>query len=74
MKEITLFLSNREIQSIKNFYEDLDVDISNMFDFNGSTYCGRTYVDVTPAHETISLEEDGIRIKGLGRFYVDDEE
>ena len=75
MKEIiTLFLSNKEIKNIKSFYEEIGVDASTLFNFEGCSFCGRTYVDVIGQHETIIPEEDGIRIKGLGKFYIEDEE
>lgn len=75
MKEIiTLFLSNKEIKNIKGFYEEIGVEASTLFNFEGSSYCGRTYVEVIGAHETIEIKEDGIRVIGLGRFYTEDEE
>ena len=75
MKEIiTLFLSNKEIKNIKSFYEEIGVDASTLFNFEGCSFCGRTYVDVFGQHETIIAKEDGIRIKGLGTFYIEDED
>ena len=70
----TLFLSNKEIKNIKGFYDEIGVDASTLFNFEGPIYCSRTYVDVIGEHETIVVEEDGVRIKGLGKFYPEDEE
>ncbi len=72
--DMTLFLSNREIQNIKNFYNEMGHDPSHIFDFDGAQYCGRTYVKLIGKHSTIIFEEDGIRIVGLGNFYIEDEE
>lgn len=70
----TLFLSNKEINSLRNFFNSKNIDPEKLFDFNGGTYCGRTYVDVIGEHDLIESHEDGIRVIGLGMFYVEDEE
>ena len=71
---VTLFLSNQEIKNIKNFYHELGVNPSHLFEFDGPMYCSRTYVDVIGEHDTLVVEEDGVRIKGLGKFYPEDED
>ena len=74
MSQITLFLSNKEIKNIKGFYDEFNIDANTLFDFDGSSYCGRTYVEVIGSHETIEINDDGIRVIGLGRFYTEDED
>lgn len=71
---ITLFLSNKEINTLKNFFSAKGINPDELFDFDGGTYCGRTYVDVIAEHELIESHEDGIRVIGLGMFYVEDED
>lgn len=70
----TLFLSNSEIKKLKNFFEDKGIDAKELFDFDGSSYCGRTYVEVKGKHELLEDHEDGIRVIGLGVFYKEDED
>ena len=70
----TLFLSNSEIKTLKNFFHEKGVNPSHLFDFDGSSYCGRTYVEVIGSHETIEINDDGIRVIGLGQFYIEDGE
>lgn len=70
----TLFLSNSEIKTLKNFFHEQGVNPSHLFDFDGGSYCGRTYVEVIGDHNLIEPHEDGIRVVGLGMFYKEDEE
>ena len=74
MSQITLFLSNKEIKNIKGFYDEFNIDANTLFNFEGPSYCNRTYVEVIGEHETITARDDGIRIKGLGNFYIEDED
>lgn len=70
----TLFLSKSEIKTIKNFYNELGVNPSHLFDFTEGGYANRYYTNIIGDHETIQINEDGIRIIGLGTFYTEDEE
>jgi len=71
-----LFLSKKEMNSISQFLTTKGLDPLEYMDLDSeSGVCGRFDVEVFKGHDDLILvNEDSVRIVGLGTFYPEDED
>lgn len=71
-----LFLSKKEMCTISQYLKNNGLDPLEYMDLNSeSGVCGRFDVEVYKGHdELIKINEDSVRVVGLGTYYPEDEE